>query len=85
MDLGWFGDGGPGAGIHTPGPDLSEAALRYGLRMLERSGGGLRPAVRTHNVYERRLLAEVGTACLESGRPEEKSASETRTAVWSAF
>ena len=38
---------------------LSERALAYGWRMLERSGGGLRPSVATGNAYERRLLADV--------------------------
>jgi hypothetical protein len=38
---------------------LSERALSYGWRMLERSGGGLRPSVAAGNAYERRLLTDV--------------------------
>ena len=52
---------------------LSERALAYGVRMLERAGGGLRAPVATGNAYERRLLAEVV-------RPEDAGAgfSEVR-------
>ena len=38
---------------------VSEAAIWYGLRMLERVGGGVRQAIRAENAYERRLLSEV--------------------------
>lgn len=36
---------------------LLQAALRYGVAMLRRAGGGLRPHVHVDNAYERRLLA----------------------------
>jgi hypothetical protein len=36
---------------------LLQAALRYGVAMLKRTGGGLRPHVQVDNAYERRLLA----------------------------
>ena len=41
------------------GVALSERALWYGMRMLERGGSGMRPAVKPDNMYERRLLQEV--------------------------
>ena len=34
-----------------------QAAVRYGVAMLKRTGGGLRPHVQVDNAYERRLLA----------------------------
>jgi hypothetical protein len=34
-----------------------QAALRYGVAMLKRTGGGLRSHVQVDNAYERRLLA----------------------------
>ena len=38
---------------------ISEAAIWYGLRMLERAGGGVRQTIKPDNAYERRLLSEV--------------------------
>lgn len=38
---------------------MTERALWYGLKMLERGGGAVRGGVRAENAYERRLLAEV--------------------------
>lgn len=38
---------------------LSQSALQYGLRMLEKSGTGLQPSIKTANTYERNLLQEV--------------------------
>lgn len=55
---------------------LSERALWYGLHMLQKAGGMLRPAVETSNAYERRLLVEVvppetsGRGFSEVGPPE---------------
>ena len=37
---------------------VSEAAIWYGLRMLERAGGGIRQTIKAENAYERRLLSE---------------------------
>jgi hypothetical protein len=52
--------GGVGHALVAP-PDtvsaVSEPALWYGLRMLERAGGGLRAQVKPENLYERRLLS----------------------------
>ena len=44
-----------------PVRSISEAALWYGLRMLERAGGGVRQTIKAENAYERRLLSEVLT------------------------
>lgn len=41
------------------GLQLSEGAIYYGLRMLERSGGAMRQHITTENMYEQRLLPEV--------------------------
>lgn len=38
---------------------ISEAAIWYGIRMLERAGGGVRQSIKADNAYERRLLPEV--------------------------
>ena len=38
---------------------VSQSALQYGLRMLEKSGTGLQPSIKTANAYERNLLQEV--------------------------
>ena len=40
-------------------PELTERALRYGLSMVRKAGGGLRPHVQPSNSYEKRLLPEV--------------------------
>ena len=40
-------------------PELTERALRYGLSMVKKAGGGLRPHVQPSNSYEKRLLLEV--------------------------
>ena len=40
-------------------PELTERALRYGLSMVKKAGGGLRPHVQPANSYEKRLLPEV--------------------------
>jgi len=39
--------------------ELSERALRYGLSMVKKAGGGLRPQIQTSNSYEKRLLPEI--------------------------
>ncbi len=39
--------------------ELSERALRYGLSMARKAGGGLRPHIQASNSYEKRLLPEV--------------------------
>ena len=38
--------------------ELTERALRYGLSMVKKAGGGLRPHVQPSNSYEKRLLPE---------------------------
>jgi len=45
--------------MNTGSAAVSEKALWYGIKMLERSGGGLKDAIKTDNQFERRLLAEV--------------------------
>lgn len=50
------GEGAPAVALEEP-LQVSEGALRYGLQMLQRSGGALRPQIVIDNSYERRLLA----------------------------
>jgi hypothetical protein len=38
---------------------MDEQALWYGYRMLEKTGGALKPEIKTSNVYEKKLLDEV--------------------------
>lgn len=48
-----------GCHAEQQGLQLSEGAIYYGLRMLERSGGAMRQHITTENMYEQRLLPEV--------------------------
>ena len=39
--------------------ELNERALRYGVSMARKAGGGLRPHIQASNSYEKRRLPEV--------------------------
>ena len=68
---------------------ISEAAIWYGLRMLERAGGGVRQTIKADNAYERRLLSEVLdsftaalTAVIEHDRQMLLHAVAVKAAMW---
>lgn len=61
-DVDGFGGGDSGhtgGGATTGTLQLSEASVRYGLSMLQRSSPDIKQSVRPSNSYERQLLAEV--------------------------
>lgn len=64
------GEDAPAGALVEP-LQVSEGALRYGLQMLQRSGGALRPQIVIDNSYERRLLAGANLLSLPLHMPNQ--------------